>query len=103
MQPQRCALSCHPLGTRLGKAQVHVDRVWPCSSHWPRQACCSGRPATVCRRMYSHMFEELRANERLLGNSKFHLTLLGKGRVELPGPLASRVSMMGNLDYRVSP
>ena len=47
------------------------------------------------------MFSEILGNERLLNDSRFHLTLIGQGQVDLPPELASKVIKLANLDYKV--
>ena len=54
-----------------------------------------------CRRKYSQVFSEILGNERLLNDSRFHLTLIGQGQVELPPELAGKVTKLSNLDYKV--
>ena len=56
---------------------------------------------SCCRRKYSQVFSEILGNERLLNDSRFHLTLIGQGQVDLPPELASKVTKLANLDYKV--
>ena len=64
-------------------------------------ACTALSLHQCCRRKYSQVFSEILGNERLLNDSRFHLTLIGQGQVELPPELAGKVTKLSNLDYKV--
>ena len=56
------------------------------------------------RRKYGQLFDEIQANPELVhANSSFHLTLIGQGQVDLPPQLASKVTKLSGLNYRVRP